>query len=269
MTHNTDDTAPRNTKDRGRCWGPCTWNNYKENDYEILKTLLETSCEDWAIQEEIGKNGTPHLQFCMKFKNARTFSSIKKKLPECHIEKSRNWAATKNYCSKKDTRSGKSDKHERRKIKNPLDGKELYEWQQQLLNDLAEEPDDRTIIWIVDYIGNNGKTAMAKHLCLTYPNETLYMSGKASDIKYGVFQFVKKHELKVCLFDFPRTLENFVSYDAIESIKNGIFYNTKYESEMCMFNPPHVVIFSNWYPDVTKLSSDRWKIIELNDCEDN
>ena len=30
----------------------------------------------------------------------------------------------------------------------------------------------------------------AIHLCLKYPNQVLYVTGKASDVKYGVSQFI-------------------------------------------------------------------------------
>ena len=63
--------------------------------------------------------------------------------------------------------------------------------------------------------------------------------------------------------DFTRDVEEYVSYQAIEAIKNGIFYNTKYESKMITYNSPHVIIFANFFPDITKLSSDRWVIREL------
>ncbi len=54
-----------------------------------------------------------------------------------------------------------------------------------------------------------------------------------------------------------------VNYEVIESVKNGIVYNTKYESEMRVYKIPHVIVFSNERPDETKLSHDRWDIIEL------
>ena len=54
-----------------------------------------------------------------------------------------------------------------------------------------------------------------------------------------------------------------INYEIIEEIKNGHFYNTKYVPEARVFDNPHVVCFSNSYPDKTKLSADRWDIIDL------
>lgn len=265
MTPDTPDTAPCNTKLRGRCWGPNTWNNYSEEEFKDLTDWLQLNCLDFAAQREIGENGTKHIQFAMKFKNARSFAALKKLFPKVHFEKSRNWEMAKNYCKKIDSRDGDPVIKQHRHVKDPLSGKELYDWQIELLESIKEEPDDRTINWIYDEIGNAGKTSLAKHLCLSYPNECLYMAGKASDIKYGVFKFLQneKNNLRVCMFDFTRSIEGFISYEAIESIKNGIFYNTKYESEMCLFDPPHIIIFANWFPETEKLSLDRWNIIDL------
>jgi hypothetical protein len=43
------------------------------------------------------------------------------------------------------------------------------------------------------------------------------------------------------IYDVPRTAENFVNYGVLEQVKNGLFFSSKYESEMAVFNPPHVI----------------------------
>ena len=49
----------------------------------------------------------------------------------------------------------------------------------------GQKPDRRSIHWFYDKIGCKGKH-LAIHLCLKYPNQVLYVTGKASDVKYGV-----------------------------------------------------------------------------------
>ena len=63
--------------------------------------------------------------------------------------------------------------------------------------------------------------------------------------------------------EFTRSQEQFVSYQAIEEVKNGILFNNKYEAKMVVFNNPHVVVFSNFEPDYKALSSDRIKCHKL------
>lgn len=266
MTQNTVDTMPCNTK-RSRAFGPNTWNNHTSDDIIYMREIL-SDAEEWYFQEEVGENGTPHLQFCMKYKNARTWDSIKKKLPKCHIEVAKNWKAVTKYCQKGETRSGVSESNIR-KLKDPLEGRELRPFQQQILDMMETEPDDRKVYWFYDLNGNTGKTSLAKSLCIRYPNKVLYMGGKAADCKYGITSFLESgNDLKMVIFDYVRTSEGFVSYEAIESIKNGIFFNTKYESKMIVFDCPHVVIFSNFRPETEKLSADRWEIINLTEGDD-
>lgn len=68
---------------------------------------------------------------------------------------------------------------------------------------------------------------------------------------------------KVCVFHYTRAVENYVSYEALEAIKDGIFFSTKYESGMVVFDSPHVVVFANFPPDRTQLSADRWRITNI------
>lgn len=277
-----EDTEAGNTKTasvRSRTW-MLTWNNYSEEEKDNFTKWVEENCIDYAINPEVGKNGTPHLQIFIEFKNPRTFSSLKKRWNKPHIEQCWKPDKAKVYCSKEDTRVGETILPKKAPpVKDPLEGLELKDWQKRLLAILNGEPDERKVIWIYDSVGNSGKTTLAKHLCIKYPDEALYLTGGPSNCKYGVTSFLysktkgkleRNHrELKIALFDFTRSQDDRVSYQAIEEIKNGIFFNTKYESMMVTYNKPHVVIFSNFYPELNKLSQDRWDIwdLELEELE--
>lgn len=265
QTLNTLDTLPCNTNIRGKVWGPCTWNNYSEENLQYLINYFNGANCEYFINQEIGENGTPHLQFCMRYENARTFKQIKDKIPKAHIEKARNWKAVEKYCCKDSTAIAENINN-KIKLKDIIAEKGPREWQQTIIDMCEEEPDDRSINWIFDEIGNHGKTKLAKHLCIKYPKKVLYLQGKASDIKYGVTSFLKNNPngLKIAIFGIPRTSEKYVSYDAIESIKDGIFFNGKYESAMTLFDPPHIFVFANFYPEIEKLSTDRWNIMKLD-----
>ena len=88
--------------------------------------------------------------------------------------------------------------------------------------------------------------------------------GKKADIINLVFN----NDMDTCntiIWDIPRVNRNAVSYAAIEAIKNGLVCNTKYETGVKVFNPPHIIIFANFPPDLDEdnLSKDRWMITEL------
>lgn len=65
------------------------------------------------------------------------------------------------------------------------------------------------------------------------------------------------------IIDLSRSMEDHVPYEAIEDIKNGIFFSGKYESKMIVRNNPIVIIFANFEPDTSKLSKDRWVITKI------
>ena len=79
-----------------------TLNNYTEEDIKSIPTLGA----DYIFQEETGAGGTPHLQGILMFKNAVTFSKLKRMLPTAHIEMAKSKMASMRYCSKEDTRTG-------------------------------------------------------------------------------------------------------------------------------------------------------------------
>jgi hypothetical protein len=81
----------------------------------------------------------------------------------------------------------------------------------------------------------------------------------------------KWHENKgdfpsIVFLDIPREKADYISYQSIEGLKNGIGFSAKYESSMLLFPSMHVVVFANFSPsdrDLAKLSSDRWVITEI------
>lgn len=89
-----------------------TLNNYTENNVaQILALKANPKLKILVFQEEIGENGTPHLQGVLAYENAVSFSSVKKILPRAHWEKCRSLKASLAYCSKEDTRNGKLYTH--------------------------------------------------------------------------------------------------------------------------------------------------------------
>lgn len=133
---------------------------------------------------------------------------------------------------------------------------------------IASEPDGRTIHWFVDKIGNSGKSSLATHITDTRP-DALDCDGKFCDVKYYIYNWLQENNnrLKVALFDFTRGREAYISYDGIEAILNGKFLSTKFKVRKARFRPPHVLVFSNWRPDLSQSSADRWRIYNIIDRE--
>lgn len=241
-----------------------TINNYNKDDVPKFISQLNIECDEYILQSEVGENGTPHIQGYLCFKTKSRPLSVFKRT-DIHWEKTRNIKNAIEYCRKDDTYDGQFRYKKNIKdieIINILNYDQLYTWQLNLLNKI-ETKNDRTIYWYYDEKGNKGKSAMCKYLVIVHG--AIMINGKGSDMKYAVAQYYIKHSTypSLILIDIPRCNIDFVSYTGIEEIKNGLFFSTKYEATMVIGNPPTIICFSNSKPDTTKMSKDRWNIINL------
>lgn len=88
---------------RSRGWF-FTWNNYETL---LGDPLFEYGCSYCVYQEEVGDEGTPHLQGYIYFPNAKTLSAVKDLMgSEVHLEVPRSDAHAMNYCMKEESRVG-------------------------------------------------------------------------------------------------------------------------------------------------------------------
>lgn len=235
-----------------------TLNNWKADDATHIHGICSSSSIKYIFQSEVGENGTPHLQGYIQFKKkVRPMSLFNNK--SIHWEKCRSIQASIDYCSKSDTWAG--DRWTNIKFPKPIKIIEtLRPWQQEIVEMISQEADDRSIYWYYDYDGNIGKSVFCKYLAVKY--DAFVVSGKSADIKYGVIKYKEKHDIypDIIILDVPRCNLDYINYEAMESIKNGLFFSTKYESDMVVMNSPHLLVFANEAPNTSKMSADRWKI---------
>lgn len=256
---NTITPAKKKTKQISPAKRWCfTFNNYEESDISSIVPILETNCKFGIFSKEVGKkNGTPHLQGYCEFVNKIRPSSLglSKKI---HFEKSLgNRQQNVDYCSKDcDVVWSKGLPKPIKVIEN------LYSWQKAILEIYKEPVDDRKVYWYWSERGNIGKSAFIKYMIVKH--KILFCSGgKYTDIMNLVFN-QNMDECNCIMFDIPRANRGCISYASLESIKNGMVCNTKYETGVKVFNSPHVFVFANFKPDdMEQLSPDRWVITEL------
>lgn len=127
-------------------------------------------------------------------------------------------------------------------------------WQADVITTLQQQPDDRTIMWITDTQGGQGKTRLATHLIKQHGG--IELSGKLADMTYA---FMQQKSSRIVIFDISRAQADFSDhiYTMAEKLKSGRLMNSKYGSKQFTFSPPHVIIFSNASWDRSKLSLDR------------
>lgn len=246
-----------------------TWFHYPENWIEVISSR---SFKQWVGQEELcPSTGEPHIQGFLRLFEKERKTAIQWGISDPDPKKS-TWvnflscAATDEdnvlYCTKKASRKegGKMycDAEWRKWL--PKDIKlitpDLY-WEQEILTIISAEPDDRTIHWYWSEAGKIGKTQFCKYLAVKHG--AIPLDGKKNDILYCAAEF----DSTLYVIPLARKQEDYVSYDAIEKIKDGFYMCAKYESKPIIRNCPHIFVFANFAPEVTAMSIDRWRIRKI------
>lgn len=227
----------------------------EETDENLLIERLKEISNKFIIGKEIcPTTQKKHLQgfFILKKRMRPTELKLPMKphVEACKGDESQNVK----YCSKE----GDVYKYG---FPTPIKTIELRLWQQNILHLCKQEPNDRSIHWFHENVGNFGKSAFCKYMVVNH-NAVFCSSGKYADLINLVFNS-DMDKSRIVIFDIPRTQRNKISYEALESIKNGLVCNTKYETGTKVFNSPHIIVFANYPPRMDMLSSDRLLITEL------
>lgn len=135
-----------------------------------------------------------------------------------------------------------------------------FGWQANAAQMVSESPHDRRINFVVDPVGNTGKSWFCKWCLTNYPNETqVFRIGKRDDLAYAI-----NIEKTIFLFDIPRGQMMYLQYSVLESLKDRMIFSPKYESSFKILKSvPHVYVFTNEEPDMNALSADRYNIIRV------
>lgn len=135
---------------------------------------------------------------------------------------------------------------------------QLHPWQQELLDIISQPADRRVIHWVYGPNGGEGKSMMAMHLITQH--EAILLSGRVQDMACAY----KENPAPIVVFDLARTMVDHMDhlYSFAEQLKNGCIFSSKYMSTQVTFRSPHVIFFSNFKPDDTKWSADRYHIME-------
>jgi len=134
-------------------------------------------------------------------------------------------------------------------------------WQRDLFDQLSEQPDDRRIVFVIDPVGNSGKSWFCRYMQKLKPDATQYLRiGKRDDLAHAL-----DPRRTIFLFDVPRRGMEYFQYVIVESLKDGQVFSPKYNSCTKDFQPCHCVVFCNEDPDMGALTTDRYKIIRISE----
>lgn len=131
-------------------------------------------------------------------------------------------------------------------------------WQNELKIILDGDPDDRSINFIVDTVGNTGKTWFSHHFSRNNPGCQVMEPARKADMAYAL-----DTTIRVLFLDCSRCKADAIQYDFLEHVKNGYVFSSKYESRQKILGKCHVVVMMNELPNMVALSEDRYAVIEI------
>lgn len=249
-----------------------TLNNYTEEEIQKLIIWFDKLCVRYCFQEEIGEQGTPHLQGYFNYKEKQYYKPLMKYM-DMRIWIRQSLDTTKNKRKAIEYASAFWKRKEGGRLWNhkcPIK-KEItlitpsYSWEVEILANLSLDPSDRKIYWYWSEMGNIGKTCFTKYLCKK--KNACLLGGKRDNIFNGIVKYEEYYDElpSIVIYDIPRSVdEQYVSYEALEKVKDMCFYSGKYEGSQVVGDCPHVLVFANIPPDTCKMSPDRWIITRID-----
>lgn len=233
----------------------------------VFKSLTSYFIFSIEIGSETKKR---HIQGYVEWKTPRRLTACKVIIDNTtHWEKSKgNKDDNITYCSKEPIKGPFTYENSHRYTAEELGlitEDMLFDWQKDIINIVNKKPEKRKIYWFWSEKGEIGKTEFVKYLIYHYGAE--FIQGKKADIMCAICGKDGKKEIKkTYILGFSRTVEDYISYDAIETIKDGLLFSSKYESGSMIIPVPHVFIFCNFPPNEETMSKDRWVIKQLDNA---
>lgn len=139
---------------------------------------------------------------------------------------------------------------------------QFFLWQVHVLC-MCHELDDRTIKVIYDPFGDSGKSIFAEYLEYHGYAFELPPLKSIEDIMQFCFSFPTA---ATYLIDMPRSMKKDKLgefYAGLETLKNGVVYDTRYCGKKKRFDRPQVIVFTNILPEFSMLSTGRWEVYRM------
>ena len=275
LSEGEGNAKPPPSKRKQCCYWKCNYHLKSEETipiiFEQIEGIFGPLCDTYIFSEELGSSKeTLHIEGYMIFEKKVDFNKIQKLFKWSDLQASTKAYAKagQKYCAKEGLRSIRKNC----KIPKPLvlmTSDKLLDKQKRIADKFKEDEDPlfgRKVYWFWESDGEWGKSICCKYM-VDQMGATI-VEGANNDVLFGIASLIESTGEcpRIVIFDIPRVNEGGVSYQAIEKLKNGMFFSPKYESGMCRFNSPHLICFANEPPKIGKLSKDRWIIEKLVKC---
>jgi len=268
----------KKVRDQGCSVFDCTLSfKYCDKHTNLIKAF-EPWFKKYSFQLEKGDGGYIHWQIRVSLIKRRRPDEFRKAMagagePLC---KGRWSVSSKNslkgeafYCTKADTRvDGPWKDTDPPPVFIPWqleDITTLRPFQQQIVDDAKiEKRDKRTINFVHDVTGNNGKSMLVAWVRAHRIGRCLPAMNDYEDLLASVMDQPKA---PLYIIDLPRALNQKKLgglYAAIETIKDGYAYDKRYKFREEIFHAPNIWVIGNTIPAIDFLSQDRWKFWIIN-----
>lgn len=227
----------------------------------VMLMIECNDCKKWIVAKETGKNGYEHWQVRLESSNPDFFGWVKKHIPNAHVEEASAGVDESEYEVKEGQYVRSSDRVEILKQRYG----EMRPAQKRALQALQATNDRQVVVWY-DEGGNVGKSWFCGAL---WERGLAYYVPPTIDTVKGMVQWVASCYAEggfrpYIIIDIPRSWKwSEQLYVAIESIKDGLVYDTRYHSRLMNIRGVKVMCLTNNYPKIDKLSADRWCICEF------
>ena len=252
----------------------------KDISVETVTTGFTKMAKKWVFQKESGQTtGYEHYQCRISLHQRGYWPHVARMLaesgmPRAHISITTNLGVKRFdfYCMKTQTRiegpwTDKDAKTEPEFVPVQYAGleKRLNPFQQRVW-DSSDKQEWRRINLIIDPVGGIGKTTVASLMELHgrgIDMPPINDSQVLTQSLCNILSTTENRDPKCILFDIPRACSKSALhglFSAIEQIKKGKIYDTRYKYMAWWFNSPQIWVFTNCTIDSNLLSADRWQI---------
>lgn len=256
---------------------------YSQGDYSFTDIInfLTGIAKSYTFQLEQGDTGYKHFQGRLSLiKKRRKMDALKLfKVAPNYFEPTVNaehFRGDAFYMMKEDTRieGPWTDKDKKNEIYVPRQFRglmnNLYPYQ-QFIYDTRNDFEPRKINLVYDEKGCNGKSTIAS-LCELMDKgiDVPPMNDMKEIIQLLCDECMATDNRSPTpiFIDMPRAMDKsrlYGIYSAIEQIKKGKLYDTRYNYKKWWIDSPQLWVFTNTLPDLSMLSMDRWNILIIND----
>lgn len=213
--------------------------------------LTRNDIHEWTIGYEVGRDGYRHIHVRL---NARgTFEELRAFFAGCHVEEA---TTEDDWYERKDGHFVSSD--DTVDVRKCRFGR-LRDNQLRILDMLNKQNDRGVLVWF-DNEGGIGKSFFTRWL--VERRRAYYVPPTINDVKQ-IIQYVCSGYKRqpYIVIDIPRSAKwTEYLYCGIESIKDGIVYDTRYSAKLRDIWGCKILVLTNSLPNLDALSKDRWTI---------